>query len=126
MGFLQNIRIRIGLQKREVVWSDSPPPVRTHADDMKVKSIWTGMIARCYNPKSTGWRSYGKQGIKVCDEWREDFESFKEWAYANGWGYELTIDRVDGWGDYCPNNCRWITLEENLKRPQRPKKRPVK
>lgn len=46
-------------------------------------------------------------------EWIDDPASFEEWAYRNGYKNNLTIDRIDEDCDYCPDNCRWITPEEN-------------
>ena len=74
---------------------------------------WSGMITRCTNKKERTWRRYGGRGIKVCDEWRNDFMSFYEWAIKSGYKDGLTLDRIDNNGNYEPNNCQWITMEEN-------------
>ena len=77
------------------------------------------MLQRChYNYKDRHKKYYQDKGIKVCDEWRNDFLKFKEWALANGYDYnapqgQCTIDRINPDGDYDPNNCRWITKSEN-------------
>lgn len=49
----------------------------------------------------------------MCQEWIDDPASFEEWAYKNGYKNNLTIDRINEDRNYCPDNCRWITLEEN-------------
>jgi len=72
------------------------------------------MKQRCYNPNNRSYKTYGGRGIKVCDEWRDNFMAFHDWAIANGYEEGLTIDRIDNDGDYEPNNCRWITLQENV------------
>ena len=73
---------------------------------------WKGMRERCYDPKSKQFHDYGGRGISVCEEWRNDFAAFREWAIENGYEKGLSIDRIDVNGNYCPENCRWITLEE--------------
>ena len=70
------------------------------------------MINRCENPKNNRFYSYGAKGIKVCEKWRNDFQSFYDWAIANGYSDELSIDRIDVNGDYEPSNCKWSTAKE--------------
>ena len=73
---------------------------------------WSGMKRRCYYTRGASYRLYGERGITVCDEWKDNFEAFKEWAVANGYQENLTLDRIDVNGNYCPENCRWVTPKE--------------
>lgn len=77
----------------------------------RIYRTWVHMRDRCYNPNDKRYDRYGGRGIEVCDEWRDSFQSFFEWAMVNGYSDDLTIDRIDVNGNYEPSNCRWVTLK---------------
>lgn len=78
----------------------------------RIYSIWLNMKQRCYNPKSTQYKDWGGRGVIMCDDWKNDFMTFYDWAMSNGYKKGLTIDRIDVNGNYEPNNCRWVTPKE--------------
>ena len=99
--------------------------LRANGDYIHYGHIWTnkrlgyifrGMITRCYNESDDSYRWYGAKGIKICQQWLDDPKSFETWAVNNGYGNNLTIDRIESDKDYCPENCRWLPLEENTRR----------
>ncbi len=75
--------------------------------------VYYNIKKRCYNHKDeNNYNYYGERGITMCDEWRNDFMSFYNWAMNNGYSDNLTIDRIDVDGNYEPSNCRWITMKQ--------------
>ena len=74
--------------------------------------IYTAMKQRCTNPHTKHFDIYGGRGISVCKSWSDSFDVFAEWALSNGYSEDLSIERIDTNGDYCPSNCRWIPLSE--------------
>lgn len=74
--------------------------------------IWQAMKDRCLNKNNKNYSRYGGRGITICDEWKDDFANFYEWALKNGYRDTLTIDRIDNNKGYFPDNCRWLTNKE--------------
>ena len=81
----------------------------------RIKNIFNKMKVRCYIPSDESYRWYGAKGIKICDEWLNNPVAFEEWSLNNGYNDNLSIDRKNENKDYCPENCRWITINDNAK-----------
>lgn len=103
-------------------------PSYRHGDSIKgskyyrLNSIWIGMNRRCRpskkNPNSYLQQTYYLKGIRVCQEW-QDYLNFKNWALNESNfdpdDLELTLERIDPTGNYCPENCIWIKKAEQSK-----------
>lgn len=87
----------------------------------RIHKIWHGIKQRCLNKNNNRFKYYGARGIKICDEWKNDFVSFLNWANSSGYSDDLTIDRIDVNGDYCPDNCKWSTQKEQVRNCRRNK-----
>lgn len=91
---------------------------RTHGGTYdRLYGVWCSMKSRCYYPDNKNYNIYGGRGVIVCDEWKDSYENFKEWAMSNGYQAdakrgECTIERINVDGNYCPENCTWKTIEE--------------
>lgn len=79
---------------------------------IRLYHVWESMKKRCKNPNDPRWELYGGKGIKVCSEWL-DFSKFYGWAINHGYNDSLQIDRTDNNKDYCPDNCRFVTIQQN-------------
>lgn len=88
-------------------------------------NVWQTMIGRCENPNRSKYKDYGGRGIKVCDEWRTA-KNFVIWALNNGYHPGLQIDRIDNNGNYCPENCRFVTPKKNSRNRRNTKRLTVK
>ena len=81
----------------------------------RLYAIWHGMKERCYTATNKDYKNYGGRGIAICNEWKDDYAAFREWAESNGYKDDLTIERKDYNADYCPQNCTWIPLIDQAK-----------
>ena len=86
-----------------------------HKSKTRLYRVWRGIKSRGFNSNDSHYAYYGGRGIQMCEEWRDSYESFEEWAMQNGYKPdaqfgECTIDRVNVDGNYEPSNCRWVDL----------------
>jgi len=77
----------------------------------RIYRIWRKIKERCNDEKSKNYKNYGQRGITICDDWCCDkgFENFYKWSMENGYADELSIDRIDNYKGYSPDNCRWVS-----------------
>ena len=78
-------------------------------------NIWQNMKSRCLRKSNPKYNRYGGRGISICKEWL-DIKNFADWAKSHGWKEGMSIDRIDNDGDYCPENCRFVSISENARK----------
>lgn len=78
----------------------------------RLYKCWCNMISRCYRKNDIDYKHYNKLGITVCDEWKDNSSAFIKWAKENGYKENLTLDRINTYKGYFPENCRWVTTAE--------------
>lgn len=88
----------------------------------RLHKIWMHMRERCNREDGDHATWYHDRGIRVCSEWDNSYEAFRDWAYANGYKTQdkdtpykdlLSIDRIDPDKGYSPDNCQWISVSQN-------------
>lgn len=85
--------------------------------------IWTGMKQRCYDSNHPSYQYYGLRQISVCDEWKDNFVAFRDWAIKSGYREGLEMDRRDRNGNYQPNNVRWISKPKHVRKTHKEEKK---
>lgn len=84
------------------------------SNDIHLYNVWAAMKQRCCNSNHARYKDYGGRGITLCNQWM-DYEPFYEWAMANGYRRGLDIDRINNDAGYSPDNCRFITRQQNCR-----------
>lgn len=77
-----------------------------------IYKVYRSMLERCNDVGNKGYNCYGGRGIKVCDRWMNSFENFRDDMFAS-YSTGLTLDRIQTNGNYCKENCRWVTQQQN-------------
>ena len=88
----------------------------------KLNHVYRSMKERCSNPNCKSYHNYGGRGIDVCNEWKDNFKNFYNWAINNGYRENLTIERINVNGNYEPSNCMWIPKKEQAQNMRKTKK----
>lgn len=96
------------LHKEKVGDSHRTHGLRKHP----IYRVYAGMKRRCYNHNESNYYRYGGRGIKICNEWISNYQTFHNWAIANGYKKGLTIERINNDGNYEPSNCTFATMAQ--------------
>lgn len=89
---------------------------RPHYQKFRVHPLyntWTSMKNRCYSTNSPQYHNYGGRGIKVCDEWKNNFRAFSKYMGKKP-SQKHSIDRIDNDGNYEPGNVKWSLPIEQI------------
>lgn len=94
-------------------------PIKWERSNRDINNVYSAMMGRCNKPKHPSFRYYGAIGVRVCDEWTNNYQKFFDWCMANGWerGLELDKDKMSPTKPgllYSPEFCCFLTRRENL------------
>ena len=83
----------------------------------RLRTTWSNMLMRCYDDRVKSAGLYKENHINVCKEWVDSYWAFERWALNNGYDeyakpFECTLDRINPFGNYSPENCRWVSAEQ--------------
>lgn len=108
--------ISCGCLNREIaamLGKKNGPRMKKHGlSKTKLKTCYDNMYKRCYVDTANRYERYGGRGISMCEDWLNSRISFYQWALSSGYKEGMSIERIDIDGDYCPENCKWISLFE--------------
>lgn len=113
--------INVGSKRQKTPNATCSPPEKTKGrmtnqthgmSGTRLYRTWVAIKERCDYPKHASFKNYGALGITYCAAWAR-FEAFRDWAISSGYDDALQIDRKETTGDYCPENCRWVTAKVN-------------
>lgn len=115
---LKKGRSSCGCRQKEILKNMAERNITHNMTHTRLYRIYKSMYGRCYYKSSQRYNAYGGRGIVMCDEWKNDKVKFFEWALNNGYSDDLTIERINVNGNYCPENCTWIPMSEQYKNKQ--------
>ena len=119
-GCLKTRRVYNEKRRKKINGIDRQEFFKRNIAAKKIFNIYNSIIHRCYNKNCYNYKWYGERGVFVCEEWKNNFLCFYNWCIENGYDIkkdrkEQTLDRINPYGNYCPENCRFITIQEQQK-----------
>lgn len=82
-------------------------------DDIRLMMIYRSILGACENPRHIKYEKFGAKGARMCDEWKNDFDAFKEWSMNNGYETGAFLLRYDVLQGFSPWNCKWTKKPDN-------------